>query len=61
MKIKLKGALTRELKDLGLKAGQTFDATPAEKTHSNAVQFFIWRDGEKCKCTVWPENFILMK
>ncbi len=61
MKIKLVGALPRELKDLGLKPGQTFDASPAEKTNTRAVQFFIWREEENCKCTVWPENFILVK
>jgi len=60
MKIKLVGALPRELKDLDLKPGQTFDAFPAEKTSTRAVQFYIWRDG-KYTCTVWPENFIEVK
>ena len=60
MKIKLVGALPRELKDVGLKPGDEFNAFPAEKTNTRAVQFFIWREGNY-KCTVWPENFIEVK
>lgn len=60
MKIKLVGALPRELKDLGLKPGDQFDAQPAENTTLKAVQFFVWAD-EKFKCTVWPENYVEIK
>jgi len=61
MKIKLVGALPRELKDLGVKSGQTYDAFPAQKTNTRAVQFYIWRNEEQCICTVWPENFTILK
>jgi hypothetical protein len=61
MTIKLEGALPRELKDLGLKPGDLFDAFPAENTNTRAVRFFIRRDDENCICTIWPENFSVIK
>ncbi len=61
MKIKLVGALPRELRDLGLKQGDQFDTFPAEKTNTRAVQFYVRHDDEICKCTVWPENFRIVK
>lgn len=55
------GALPRELRDMGVKSGQTFDAFPAQKTNTRAVQFYIWHNEEQCICTVWPENFNIIK
>lgn len=57
MRIKLVGALPRELKDLGLKPGDEFDAFEAVNTRLNAVQVRISKDEEIQIATVYPENY----
>ena len=58
MKIKLVGALPRQLKEMCLKPGDQFDASAAENTRYNAVQFFVIVDDEMQVATVYQENYI---
>ena len=58
MKIKLVGALPTQLKDLGLKAGDLFEAYPStSSTYANAVEIKVMKDGEPCVATVYSENY----
>lgn len=57
MKIKLVGALPRQLRDMGLKAGDKFDAAPAENTRYNAVRFKVVVGEEEQVATVYQENY----
>lgn len=57
MRIKLVGALPRELKDMGFEPGNQFDAAPAVNTRLNAVQVRIQKDGEIQVATIYPENY----
>lgn len=57
MKIILVGALPRQLRDMGLKSGDTFDASPAENTRYNAVRFKIVAGDEELVATVYQENY----
>jgi putative lipoic acid-binding regulatory protein len=57
MKIKLVGALPRQLRDMGLKAGDKFDASPAENTRYNAVRFKVMVGEEEQVATVYQENY----
>ena len=58
MKIKLVGALPRQLKEMGLKPGDKFDASAAENTRYNAVQFFVMVGDEMQVATVYQENYV---
>lgn len=57
MKIKLVGALPRQLRDMGLKPGDKFDASPAENTRYNAVRFKVMVGDEEQVATVYQENY----
>jgi hypothetical protein len=58
MKIKLTGALPRQLKEMGLKAGEKFDASPAENTRYKAMQFKVLVGDEEQVATVYQENYV---
>jgi hypothetical protein len=58
MRIKLVGALSRDLKDLKLKPGDKFEAYPAENTNLAAVQVKLMVDGSPTIATIYPENFV---
>ena len=58
MRIKLVGALPRELRDLGLKVEDKFEAYPAENTSLAAVQVKLLIDGATQVATIYPENFV---
>ena len=57
MRIKLVGALPRELKDMGLKPNDEFDAVDAENTRLKAVQIRFQANDEPQVATVYPENY----
>jgi hypothetical protein len=57
MKIKLKGTLPDDLKDLGLRPGMRVDVQPAENTTIGAVRFQVSKDGVMVWATVYPVNF----
>jgi len=58
MKIKLIGTLPRQLKLMGLKPGDKFDAVPAENTRYNAVRFKVLAGDEEQIATVFRENYV---
>ena len=57
MRIKLYGALSQPLKDLGMKPGDIVDAYPIEGTIKDTMQFKLHVDGELQLATVYPENY----
>lgn len=58
MRIKLVGALPRELRDLNLKVGDKLDAYPAENTRLGAVQVKLMIDEMPQVATIYPENYV---
>ena len=58
MKIKLTGALPRQLKEMGLKPGEKFEAMPAENTRLGAMRFKVMVGDEEQVATVYKENYI---
>jgi hypothetical protein len=58
MKIKLVGALPPELRDLGLKPGNMFDAYPAPGMEISAVNIRLVKDGEIQVATVFARNYL---
>ena len=60
MRIKLVGALPRELKDMGFNPGDKLDAYDAENTTLNAVQVNVFIEGERQVATIYPENYVKM-
>jgi hypothetical protein len=58
MRIKLVGALPRELRDLNLKVNDKLDAYPAENTRLGAVQVKLMIDEVPQVATIYPENYV---
>lgn len=58
MMIELVGALPRELKDRGLKAGDVVNAQPSENSRLGAMQFRVKVDDDIEVCTVFQENYV---
>jgi hypothetical protein len=57
MKIKLVGALPQQLKDLGLKPGDKFNAELAENGKYGAALIRPEFEGETVVATVYQENY----
>jgi len=57
MKIRVKGKLPQHVKDLGVRAGQEYNAFPAVNTRLDAISFTIEKDDELVVCTLLPTNY----
>ncbi len=57
MKIKIKGNLPEHVRDMGVRAGQEYDAHVAPDTNLDARRFIVVVDGQQQYCTVFPKNY----
>ncbi len=57
MKIKVKGKLPPHVKDLGVKAGQEYDAFTPVNTRLDAISFTVEKDDELVIWTLLPHNY----
>lgn len=61
MKIQLTGTLDQELISIGLKSGDIIEATPDPQSKVGCMHFDIRGRVITHNCSVWPENYLIVK